>query len=161
MRDLHAAPADVIDRPAGADTALLGAFLADRDVACPLCGYNLRTLSGTRCTECGNELRLQVGLVEPRLGAYLAAVAGASAGLGGGGLFTLVALAEAPRQWWDGPSGRLLMAQVAFAAVLLPVLLARRRAFRRAAPARQRTWAVLIWGLFAALWVLFVAYFDG
>ena len=35
------------------DPSTLTAFLADRDVPCPGCGYNLRGLVGARCTECG------------------------------------------------------------------------------------------------------------
>jgi hypothetical protein len=31
----------------------LRAFLAERDVACPGCGYNLRGIAGSGCPECG------------------------------------------------------------------------------------------------------------
>lgn len=34
-------------------------FLADRDVACPTCGYNLRNLQSGRCPECSLELKLE------------------------------------------------------------------------------------------------------
>lgn len=37
----------------------LTAYLADRDVACPGCGYNLCGLLGTTCPECGRELEMQ------------------------------------------------------------------------------------------------------
>lgn len=33
-------------------------FLADRDVACPACGYNLRGLEDAVCPECSRVLRL-------------------------------------------------------------------------------------------------------
>jgi hypothetical protein len=56
--------------PAADETALLD-FLRDRDVACPLCRYNLRALTSPRCPECGRELRLSVGLIEPRQAAWL------------------------------------------------------------------------------------------
>ena len=49
-------------------------YLRDRDVACPLCEYNLRGLTVPRCPECGRELALRVGLVEPRQGAWIAAL---------------------------------------------------------------------------------------
>ncbi len=63
---------------------LLLQFLSDRDVACPLCGYNLRGLTSPRCPECGRELQLAVGLTEPYLRAWVAlvVVAAASAGIG-------------------------------------------------------------------------------
>lgn len=64
------------------DAASLLAYLADRDVACPGCGYNLRGLLRQACPECNQDLRLTVGLVEPRLGLWLAAVIGAAVGLG-------------------------------------------------------------------------------
>ena len=39
---------------------LVAAFLAERDVACPGCGYNLRGVSAGRCPECARELALMV-----------------------------------------------------------------------------------------------------
>src|SRR5438093_13337491 len=59
-------------RSRGDEQALLE-FLRDRDVQCPLCRYNLRALTSARCPECGRELRLSVGLLEPRQGAWLTA----------------------------------------------------------------------------------------
>jgi len=38
------------------EAAQLRKYLADRDVACPMCGYNLRGAAGSVCTECGYEL---------------------------------------------------------------------------------------------------------
>lgn len=43
-----------------AERALLLAFLKDRDVACPLCQYNLRNLSISTCPECGKSIELAV-----------------------------------------------------------------------------------------------------
>lgn len=60
----------------------LRAFLATRDAPCPCCGYNLRALPGSHCPECNQQLHLVVGLVEPKLGAYLAALCGLLAGIG-------------------------------------------------------------------------------
>lgn len=58
--------------PAANERALID-FLRERDVECPLCGYNLRQLQSARCPECGRELELRVGLAEPRQGAWLMA----------------------------------------------------------------------------------------
>ena len=118
---------------------LLTRFLADRDVACPRCGYNLRNLTGDRCPECGDALRLQVGLADPRLAAYITALVGASLGLGGSGLFSLVALAAAPGSWWSTFSGRLLLAMVIVTAPMTAALLAQRQRFRRL-PSRAQWW---------------------
>ena len=90
---------------------LLNAFLAARDVPCPLCGYNLRMLAGERCPECGNELRLQVGLVEPRMGWYIAALVACCVGLGGSVLVALLALSQAPAQWWRSACTRTITAR--------------------------------------------------
>lgn len=64
------------------DLAALRAFLAERDVACPSCGYSLRGLQSPACPECNQALKLQVGLVEPRLGAFIAGVVGLAMGFG-------------------------------------------------------------------------------
>src|SRR5690349_11255431 len=69
-------------------------YLRDRDVACPLCGYNLRGLTSTRCPECGRELQLTVGLTEPFLRAWLALASAAFASAGVGVLFVLLTIKE-------------------------------------------------------------------
>ncbi len=51
---------DSVEPSPRTDAELLRAFLADRDVRCPSCRYNLRGLPGTRCVECGEELELHV-----------------------------------------------------------------------------------------------------
>jgi hypothetical protein len=39
-------------------------FLADRDAACPRCGYNLRGSAGTACPECGRRVSMRELLAE-------------------------------------------------------------------------------------------------
>jgi len=39
---------------------LLQRYLAERDAACPTCGYNLRAGGGARCPECGGNLALEL-----------------------------------------------------------------------------------------------------
>lgn len=60
----------------------LAAYLADRDEACPSCGYNLRGLASDRCPECMTELVLRVAMAEPRLGLFLSTVVAWSLGAG-------------------------------------------------------------------------------
>lgn len=69
---------------------MLRAYLAERDEACPSCGYNLRGLLGGACPECGRRLRLQVGLVEPRLAWFVTGVVGLSMGIGFGVLLLMI-----------------------------------------------------------------------
>src|SRR4030095_829738 len=80
-----AAPAPVVEA-VDADEQELVRYVSDRDVFCPLCGYNLRRLTRARCPECGRELRLSVGLTEPYLRAWVV-LAAAACGAGGTGLF--------------------------------------------------------------------------
>jgi hypothetical protein len=75
-------PTDSID--AKANESLLLEWVHDRDVACPLCNYNLRGLTVPRCPECGNLLRLSVALAGADVKAWLAmaTVVCGSAGMG-------------------------------------------------------------------------------
>ncbi len=63
-------------------SATLANYLADRDEACPSCGYNLRGLASDRCPECMTELVLRVAMAEPRLGLFLSTVVAWSLGAG-------------------------------------------------------------------------------
>lgn len=68
----------------GAD--LLAAYLAQGDVPCPACGYNLRGLGhvagGDRCPECEQVIELRLEPAEPRFGAFIAGLIGLAAGIG-------------------------------------------------------------------------------
>ncbi len=77
----------------------LRVFLAERDVACPNCGYNLRGLKGDTCPECSQRLVLSVALENPVSRAWLACIlplwiSGGAFGLGG-----LIVLAVAGEQF--------------------------------------------------------------
>src|SRR5690349_9822829 len=58
----------------------LTAYLAAHDANCPACGYSLRNLKRGVCPECGEALTLRVGLVEPRMGLWIAGLVGLAAG---------------------------------------------------------------------------------
>lgn len=64
----------------------LKSFLAERDVPCPMCKYNLRGLAMPSCPECGSEIEIAVGLTEPRMGAFIAGAVGLAMGVGFNGL---------------------------------------------------------------------------
>lgn len=80
--------------------AKLTALLADQDVHCPGCGYNLRGLKSTRCPECGQdllgmvpEIDLRDGLIQPKDQLYEIAAMGSAfpmVGLGCTSVVTLV-----------------------------------------------------------------------
>jgi hypothetical protein len=90
-----------MDEPAGESSTsndallrhdILLKFLADRDVPCPQCGYNLRNLVSDVCPECGERLALGVRMVEPRQAAMLAGLIGLSSGAGLNGLLLIYGL---------------------------------------------------------------------
>lgn len=72
------------------DADRLREWLAERDEACPSCGYNLRGLAGQACPECGLGLTLRVGLTEPATGTLIATIVGLLVGLSGSGLFAVI-----------------------------------------------------------------------
>jgi hypothetical protein len=116
--------------PAADETALLD-FLRDRDVACPLCRYNLRALTSARCPECGRELRLAIGLVEPRQGAWLTGQIALTAAAGIG---LLIIIVFAVNGWPEGNQHRLLNFAFLYHITMIPVaavwLIGRRRYMR-------------------------------
>ncbi|MFN7022332.1 MAG: hypothetical protein ACK4WH_13525 [Phycisphaerales bacterium] len=145
------------------DTAELRSHLADRDVPCPGCGYNLRGLGTDRCPECNQHLELRVSLTEPRLGAYLAAVTGL---LGGGALAVLffgivVVISMIENDW---PRGRLFFPIVVLPLIAGGVLLGlailmltpRKRRWFRTLDRMSRGWVIAGCG---GLSVAFVAWF--
>jgi hypothetical protein len=55
--------------------AELIAYLAQRHLPCPRCGYDLRASSSAICPECAEPLELRVGSAKPRFGWLLFAIA--------------------------------------------------------------------------------------
>lgn len=92
------------------DRDLIVRVLADHDLACPSCDYNLRGLTGVHCPECNQKLVLRVGLADPRLGAFMTGLVGIAAGLGFCGLlgtYFLVYLIQRNFQF-GGPSNAIV-----------------------------------------------------
>ena len=59
-------------------------YLADQDIGCPKCGYNLRGLEDDSCPECGERAELVLRLADARgaLGALVVTIVGLSLTLG-------------------------------------------------------------------------------
>ncbi|XAM01564.1 hypothetical protein OT109_09230 [Phycisphaeraceae bacterium D3-23] len=57
------------------ETQALLDYVAQREVPCPRCGYNLRGLTQPSCPECGNGLVLSVGSSSPLNRAWLTMLA--------------------------------------------------------------------------------------
>jgi hypothetical protein len=109
-------------------------YLAEQDIECPGCGYNLRGLTGECCPECGQALVLRVGLAEPKMGSFLAALIALTTGLG----FNVIVL-----MWgvWEmrfgfGPDWGDLASLIVFSLILglATVMLIRHRQWFRSLP---------------------------
>ena len=114
----------------------LAAFLADCDVPCPSCHYNLRGLRDATCPECQQALRLHVGLVEPKLGSFLAAFIPLCMGLGLSALLILfwfiVSVFRNSGATGNGRFLTVLVAGLLIFTVAVVVLLKNRSRFTRA-----------------------------
>jgi hypothetical protein len=120
------------------DSHHLAHFLEDRDVLCPHCRYNLKSLKSDRCPECGLKLRLSIGLAEAYLAPWvLLAVTSAAAG-GVGVIFGYYLLRL---DWWQLP--KMARAPIDYFAFMIPVsvlAIVLRRRFIRLSPRNQ--WAI-------------------
>lgn len=142
--------ADVRERVGESDSDMLRSYLAERDCACPGCGYNVRGLPSGRCPECNQVLVLLVGLAEPRMGLFLAAVIGAAAGLGLNGLLLLYAVVAIARFGMGGFFNYFIVHNAAGAVaqgLMLCLLLARGPRIRRWGRGLRVALAVAMWAL--------------
>ena len=121
-------------------------FLRDHDAACPLCGYNLRTLGRPVCPECGQELVLTVGAARVRLGWLMAAVApGFFSGIAA--VFLLVPIVVPP-VFGNGRISLMLIGTDLFgwcSGLFAIILAAKRHRFLASPRSAQRWWALGIW----------------
>jgi len=135
------------------DSHMLLEFLRDRNVPCPLCGYNLRGLLSARCPECGRDLELRVGLAEPRQGAWLTAQI-AVAATGGIGCLALISICVngwpqgMPHAWLFNFAFIYYLGSIPVAALLL---IKRRRYLRLPQPVQRWIAAAAIVGAIVSL----------
>ncbi len=131
-----------------ASPTLLEQHLAACDDACPMCGYNLHNLRGDKCPECGQQLKLQIALTQPRMAAFITGLVGLAAGAGFAGfaliLTTLFSLLSGFWEWSD----TLVLAVETVVFSLLVILWHRRSAKIRRLSSGAR------WKLAAGAWLL-------
>jgi hypothetical protein len=122
---------------AAPDTPWLAAYVAGRDVPCPICSTSLRDLAGDTCPHCHNPLALALGAVEPHLRAWIALAVATCASSGVGAFLIAILLDEGP----PPKRMRLLYWAVWFFTVSTPVgptVVLTRRRFLRLPPRVQR-----------------------
>ena len=146
------------------DLARLTDFLRDRDAPCPLCGYNLRDLTGDVCPECDHKLELTIGAARVRFGWFLATITPSLfSGVGGVLLllmFLVVSISSA--RPINAPPMLYLLCLLGVASGLLAVaLIAKRHRFILLPVRVQRNWAIAAWSIhglpFMALVLLLIA----
>ncbi len=134
---------------------LLLDFVRQRDVPCPLCGYNLRDLTLPRCPECRQDLLLTVGVRNLRFVWLVATIAPCIfSGIAAAMLAIPILIAfgrgtdQAPMQvvgldafgWLSGVAGLLILRY--------------RFAFLIRSPSTQRNWAIAMWAIHVATFLI-------
>ena len=111
------------------EAQLLKLLLADRDIPCPVCGYNLRAISSTNCPECGAKLDLRVSSTDLKLGPWLAALLAVGLPLGflAGAAFLGLTFGIVENNLEDLTFAGGLLIPAIFMAGILVILIRRRR----------------------------------
>jgi len=147
-RPLHDPDAEVI------------AFLRDRSVPCPRCGYDLRDIPTAKCPECGEPLVLKIGSPRARFGWLVLAMApGCFSGVAA--LFVMVPVFVT--FWQRLPPGRgapwPVMVADAFgflSAASVALMYRHRHRFMSWTARRQRVFAGTVWGVHILMFALVV-----
>ena len=141
------------------DVGLLLAFLGERDVGCPLCGYNLRNLTSPQCPECRKDLALSVDVKGLSFLWLLATITpGLFSGIAAGLLLIPMTFATFTG---NSPPWQVHMVEAFgwLSSLAALVLIKYRFAFLRQPQGVQRAWAAVAWavhlGAFAVMIVLF------
>jgi len=125
---------------------LLSMFLRDRDVPCPLCGYNLRDLTQLQCPECRHDLRLTVGVTTPRFLWFLLAMTPCTFAGIAVALTVIPVILEGLAGAGPPPAILVTLVLLGLVSALGGLMLVRHRfAFLRREPRRQRRLAVAVW----------------
>lgn len=133
-----------------ADESVLQQFLAQRDLPCPVCKYNLRGLSSTSCPECGARLDLRIGSIDLKLGPWLVCVFAVALPIGFNSILSVIATIGAIYSAYWGSSDWIMLANVVTLTVLLASVLTlvvkRRSKFLQRSRSSQwrRAWGYVI-----------------
>jgi hypothetical protein len=132
------------------DVPRLLEFLQERDAPCPLCGYNLRSLTRPECPECRHPLVLAVGVRDLRFGWFIATIApGLFSGIAAA--FLAIPIVLSPLKG-GGPAPWFVVATDAFgwlSGVTALLIIAQRYRFLRQRRNAQMAVALVTWGVHA------------
>lgn len=136
-------------------------FMRSRDVACPLCGYNLRDLRVATCPECNHRLELRVGVQKVQvLWLILAIIPGAFSGLCAAALATMILIVRLFFEPGPGGPPPILLALDAFgwvSGLAALALILKRDRFLIARRSTQRIAAMVIWAVHIAAALVFIS----
>ncbi len=139
------------------DATRLVEFLRANDAPCPVCGYNLRSLTVPVCPECRQPLELTVGLRHANFGWFVVTIVpGVFSGMAALFLIAMLVLIMATEGGYPPPLivGVALFGLASGIATL--VLIVRRRRFLRMPPGVQRQWGVVAWGVHVGVFLALV-----
>lgn len=137
------------------EDALLLAHVRNRDVACPLCEYNLRALTSTRCPECGHRLQLRVALVDPYMRDWIATLIPLCGSGGIGIVFAIALVIFGPPRGSDAVLAIMSMVWFIGSIPLAVVVMLLRRGFMSMPRTGQRWLAIIAWGAAALAMTLY------
>ena len=146
------------------DWSHLRGYLAERDIPCPVCRYNLRGLASASCPECGAQLDLRVRSIDLKLAPWLLCILATAIPAGFNGILsTIGAIGAINSAYWGSEDWLGLAAFVGLTVVFgsaVAIVVRRRSRFLRKTTAAQwrRAWLLVV-NMAAvqalAIWVLF------
>ncbi len=137
------------------DEAVLIAYLQERDVPCPRCGYNLRRLTNCVCPECGIGLSLGVSAREPYLWPWIVAVVAAAGTAAIGLLFGALMLSKGLPGRSDSEFRVMILVYVAVVWTPIPLIVWRRGFLKR--PRTTQIWIAICVAVAALVLFLLLA----
>jgi hypothetical protein len=136
---------------------LLLQFVHERDVECPRCGYNIRNLTQPICPECREELLLKVGVLKIKLHWLLLTLAPGFFCAIVMGIFVVMTLRFGPPGGMP-LEGVLIMCFIGASGLAAVLFFRQYRRFLRLSNQAQMTWALSMWGVHIAVFIMAMIY---